>query len=395
MDIMLDNGNTVKICTVSNTLDYAKAQPRKPMKMPLPPLPNSSAPALPPRRGAPPPPPPQDQDEYDEFSFEADEEDYDEFDVENKSPPKPAFKPPAPPTEPDEYYDEFAVSESPPSGPSIYMMGDTTDEAPPPPPPPSFSGRPKLSKPPANEIEYMDPDEDENISAGSHSSTGSSGPPVPGNRKPELPSRVEKPKKAGQSIFTLDTNTLTNVKSRLKNVGFNKKPEKKNDEEKQNIFGKALKPEKNILAAKPTPPIKPPSQTSNLKNKFFTKFSSKPKDMPPVPPIPDLKIDAFQSNESHSHHSDKKLEHNNSSHHEDQIDHSTPEVEDEEVDAIYDDATSQLDDPLLVHKWYHGLIDREESNKRLKSIGSDGTFLVRQSTKENHPCTLAVLYQNH
>ncbi|XP_052770278.1 uncharacterized protein LOC128210017 [Mya arenaria] len=48
-------------------------------------------------------------------------------------------------------------------------------------------------------------------------------------------------------------------------------------------------------------------------------------------------------------------------------------------------------------QWYHGNIDRIETESRLKMIGQDGTFLVRDSTQggDKHPYTLAVLHKGY
>ncbi|XP_052770231.1 uncharacterized protein LOC128209986 [Mya arenaria] len=54
-------------------------------------------------------------------------------------------------------------------------------------------------------------------------------------------------------------------------------------------------------------------------------------------------------------------------------------------------------DLLSEIQWYHGNIDRLETESRLNMIGKDGTFLVRDSTQggDKHPYTLAVLHKGY
>ncbi|XP_076104100.1 uncharacterized protein LOC143072862 isoform X5 [Mytilus galloprovincialis] len=63
---------------------------------------------------------------------------------------------------------------------------------------------------------------------------------------------------------------------------------------------------------------------------------------------------------------------------------------------IYDDAIS-FEDPLLKERWYFGEIDRMVGNDKLKKVGTNGSFLLRKSTKggNNQPYTLMVLYNDH
>ncbi|KAL4232310.1 hypothetical protein ACF0H5_009881 [Mactra antiquata] len=74
-----------------------------------------------------------------------------------------------------------------------------------------------------------------------------------------------------------------------------------------------------------------------------------------------------------------------------------PEDSFEETDDIYDEGFSYVRDPLSDEEWYHGEIERNESTQKLKSIGQDGTFLVRKSKQggDTQPYTLVVLYLGH
>ncbi|XP_048746036.2 B-cell linker protein-like isoform X17 [Ostrea edulis] len=70
--------------------------------------------------------------------------------------------------------------------------------------------------------------------------------------------------------------------------------------------------------------------------------------------------------------------------------------EEDEDDDIYDDAISNRD-PLLGEPWYFkSLKDRKTGDKLLRKVGKDGTFLIRESTKQGNfqPYTMMVLYQN-
>ncbi|XP_061177835.1 basic proline-rich protein-like isoform X6 [Saccostrea echinata] len=75
-------------------------------------------------------------------------------------------------------------------------------------------------------------------------------------------------------------------------------------------------------------------------------------------------------------------------------DHNSSENED---DDIYDDAISNRD-PLLGEPWYFKTLkDRKTGDKLLKKVGKDGTFLIRESTKQGNfqPYTMMVLFQNN
>lgn len=70
---------------------------------------------------------------------------------------------------------------------------------------------------------------------------------------------------------------------------------------------------------------------------------------------------------------------------------------DDEDDDIYDDAISNRD-PLLGEPWYFkSLKDRKTGDRMLKKVGKDGTFLIRESTKQGNfqPYTMMVLFQNN
>ncbi|XP_052771895.1 B-cell linker protein-like isoform X2 [Mya arenaria] len=76
-----------------------------------------------------------------------------------------------------------------------------------------------------------------------------------------------------------------------------------------------------------------------------------------------------------------------------------PPAQEWEQDETYDDASSYVppQDPLSKEEWYHGNIERRETESRLNQIGQDGTFLVRKSKQggDKQPYTLVVLYQSH
>nr|XP_022342684.1 extensin-like isoform X7 [Crassostrea virginica] len=74
-----------------------------------------------------------------------------------------------------------------------------------------------------------------------------------------------------------------------------------------------------------------------------------------------------------------------------------PSEDEDDTDDIYDDAFSNRD-PLLGEPWYFkSLKDRKTGDRLLRKVGKDGTFLIRESTKQGHvqPYTMMVLYQNN
>ncbi|XP_067656619.1 B-cell linker protein-like isoform X3 [Haliotis asinina] len=74
---------------------------------------------------------------------------------------------------------------------------------------------------------------------------------------------------------------------------------------------------------------------------------------------------------------------------------SLPTYDDDEEEEIYDDAQTADPDPLSKYDWYHGKINRTDGNTRLKSVGKDGTYLVRISDKDpNQPYTMQVLFED-
>lgn len=76
---------------------------------------------------------------------------------------------------------------------------------------------------------------------------------------------------------------------------------------------------------------------------------------------------------------------------------SNNEEHDNDSDGeIYDEAFSK-NDPMLIHDWYFGEIERDKGNQLLKTKSSDGTYLVRKSTRggDNQPYTLMVMYNSH
>ncbi|XP_062583662.1 LOW QUALITY PROTEIN: B-cell linker protein-like, partial [Saccostrea cucullata] len=71
---------------------------------------------------------------------------------------------------------------------------------------------------------------------------------------------------------------------------------------------------------------------------------------------------------------------------------------DDEDDDIYDDAISVKLYSLLGEPWYFkSLKDRKTGDRKVKKVGKDGTFLIRESTKQGNfqPYTMMVLFQNN
>ncbi|KAK6186211.1 hypothetical protein SNE40_008295 [Patella caerulea] len=349
--------------------NMATAHPRKDLKMPLPPVPGSNPPALPPRRSVPPPPAspsPTPQPV-------AEEEYYDEFDVEDEHTKTPSDTAAAT-GDTDEDYDEFDVPEE---GPQVYEL----DGSPPPTPPPvpSQHRRGPLPKPPPQEEVYDVPgeDEEEDASAGSYHSTGvaSSGsddqpPPVPpiNNRrpKPNPPSRAAEKKITLPSIpgGVIDIRAISEGRNRLKKVD---KPVKA-EEPKEKI--------KPLVVLKPVLTVKPIVKKTETKTQESASIQE------------ELKAKVSNSHTKVQFETKKP---------------TTPEPEeadiseDDDSGEIYDECVS-LSDPLATYPWYMN-VDRQTSNNRIKTINKDGTFLIRNSGGDksgntSHPYTLCVLYEN-
>uniref|UniRef100_A0A2C9L939 SH2 domain-containing protein n=1 Tax=Biomphalaria glabrata TaxID=6526 RepID=A0A2C9L939_BIOGL len=58
-------------------------------------------------------------------------------------------------------------------------------------------------------------------------------------------------------------------------------------------------------------------------------------------------------------------------------------------EEIYDDAVSE---DLGCYPWFHPNINRQEGDRRVTQLNKNGSYLVRTSSKENHPYTLVVYF---
>ncbi|XP_052226836.1 uncharacterized protein LOC127841800 isoform X4 [Dreissena polymorpha] len=340
--------------------------------------PEKDSPPPPVMRGAPPPiPAPEEQETYDELEIMNDhgppppppqpqqeliqDETYDEFDVENELQQDELYdfetettqRMPSPPLIQDETY-EFVPGES----------AEPDEPAPTPPPlPPSLPSRPALSN-------YH-----------SHSQERESAPePAPAKPKTKVPEGVQ---------IGISANDILSGINRLKSAQSNPKPPPKQAEsepatessvkDRINIFKTAEKAGKPVLPVKPQNVFSRPVETNKASPPPVKKASPPPVKKAP-PPAVKKEIPPFVKE---------------------------PTIPHDDDGDIYDDASSTVTpkDPLHDKEWFHGEISRQDSEKKLKEIGQDGTFLVRKSTQAggnqsiqsggSQPYTLVVLFQNH
>ncbi|VDI42607.1 lymphocyte cytosolic protein 2 [Mytilus galloprovincialis] len=318
------------------------------------------------------------QESYDEFQGVAD----DTYEVE----------------EAQEEYQECDVGA--PVSEELYQIAD--DETPPPPAPaPPIAAAPAL--PPPRPKQKRD-----------------DAPPPPRNVEKKQPV----PKPAGMGMPAIGMGDILNIKDRLKKVQPQKEPEKKEPKQytdhnelqaKFNFFknkerealAKGAKPDitpkpvgfgfkKSIPAKddKVNSPVSPtiPAERSLPQSRKSSdslppvpppvkEIPSQHRDLPPPPSNATPGLPPPRGKDGYTKVSVTEAEENNN------------EDDDQE---IYDDAIS-FEDPLLKERWYFGEIDRMVGNDKLKKVGTNGSFLLRKSTKggNNQPYTLMVLYNDH
>ncbi|XP_076104102.1 uncharacterized protein LOC143072862 isoform X6 [Mytilus galloprovincialis] len=256
-------------------------------------------------------------------------------------------------------------------------------------------------------------------------------PPRPKQKRddaPPPPRNVEKkqpvPKPTGMGMPAIGMGDILNIKDRLKKVQPQKEPEKKEPKQytdhnelqaKFNFFknkerealAKGAKPDitpkpvgfgfkKSIPAKddKVNSPVSPtiPAERSLPQSRKSSdslppvpppvkEIPSQHRDLPPPPSNATPGLPPPRGKDGYTKVSVTEAEENNN------------EDDDQE---IYDDAIS-FEDPLLKERWYFGEIDRMVGNDKLKKVGTNGSFLLRKSTKggNNQPYTLMVLYNDH
>ncbi|XP_052771899.1 B-cell linker protein-like isoform X6 [Mya arenaria] len=357
-----------------------------------PPLPSRPAPHRP-DRGAPQQPPPPTHDSSDS------EEAYEEPDS-SAAPPPPVVRhmppPPRGPVEEETYdaceieqqedefeqeeYAECELKEEPEAqGDSLYEMGDVEDEV------EEESEEEEEDLPPPPQEELIQEDTYEFVPGEAMTAEPTHPvPPVP----PSLPSRpapsrpmhrdaspepvperpaANKTKKVsgdGAVMLGISQNELANKLNRLKKISTseNSEPPPKQEVQKQETAPVGSSFQQRMALFKTAEKV-------GLRN--FNKPMEKP-----VTPVVERKITPAPAPPP-----------------------PQPPAQEWEQDETYDDASSYVppQDPLSKEEWYHGNIERRETESRLNQIGQDGTFLVRKSKQggDKQPYTLVVLYQSH
>ncbi|XP_052771412.1 B-cell linker protein-like isoform X3 [Mya arenaria] len=337
---------------------------------------SSAAPPPPVVRHMPPPPRgPVEEETYDACEIEQQEDEFEQ-----------------------EEYAECELKEEPEAqGDSLYEMGDVEDEV------EEESEEEEEDLPPPPQEELIQEDTYEFVPGEAMTAEPTHPvPPVP----PSLPSRpapsrpmhrdaspepvperpaANKTKKVsgdGAVMLGISQNELANKLNRLKKISTseNSEPPPKQEVQKQEtapvgssfqqrmaLFKTAEKGKpsagKPLLPVKPTIVTSPPQHAVKPMEKPVTPVVERKITPAPAPPPPQ------------------------------------PPAQEWEQDDVYDDASSYVppQDPLSKEEWYHGNIERRETESRLNQIGQDGTFLVRKSKQggDKQPYTLVVLYQSH
>ncbi|XP_046580275.1 histone-lysine N-methyltransferase 2D-like isoform X2 [Haliotis rubra] len=411
--------------------------------------PPSSSPPLPPppsRSARPLPVPQESQDLYDEFDLEAapeispynpskheeQGEIYDEFEEvgtdEVYADPDEDNPPPPPPSN----FPKKPGNKAPPLPP----MGNRRGSQPLPPPPRATKHEDlPLPAPPIEDDIYDGPDDDDQ-NLYQEEDDGVPPPPPPPNanrakviKPPPRKAHDEKKEKkvAANSPFVpqIGLSALQGAIGKLRKVSDdrtvddkNKKNEKNQDEkskDKTSMFSDGSRSEDSNNNKSPVPVLKPlkpkpeipklpemkkeekSSSVSNITNRFggvkslVSDMNSRP-DLPSKPKPPAKTKDKEESGVKTVIL--PKLPPS--------IPTVTPTVEvvslptyEDDDEEIYDDAQTADLDPLSKYAWYHGKINRTDGNARLKSVGMDGTYLVRKSDKDpNQPYTMQVLFED-
>lgn len=340
------------------------------------------------RHHQPPPPPPSDveQETYDDLEDVQPEpvdepvETYDDFDVK----PVPQQQQQQQQEFEEDLYEEEPASQDYPTSEQydeedgqLYEFMPENDE--PPPPPPVTHARPHIPLPP-------EPNSAPNLPARPPPSRTEREPGQdavpdlpPGRPSPSQPSaklsNIKKISGDGPLMLGISQEAIGLKRANLKKVVSEdlKEPDPVPKEPASNIedansvkarinmFKQAEKGVKPSVANKPLLPVKP-QMTSKPEVKSPPAFVKLPPQPQPVKQTPPPPPQAY-----------------------------------EESDDIYDEGFSYVPDPLSKEEWYHGEIERAETNSRLQSVGQDGTFLVRKSKQggDTQPYTLVVLYLGH
>ncbi|XP_046580276.1 formin-like protein 3 isoform X3 [Haliotis rubra] len=375
--------------------------------------PPSSSPPLPPppsRSARPLPVPQESQDLYDEFDLEAapeispynpskheeQGEIYDEFEEvgtdEVYADPDEDNPPPPPPSN----FPKKPGNKAPPLPP----MGNRRGSQPLPPPPRATKHEDlPLPAPPIEDDIYDGPDDDDQ-NLYQEEDDGVPPPPPPPNanrakviKPPPRKAHDEKKEKkvAANSPFVpqIGLSALQGAIGKLRKVSDDRTVDDKNKKNEKNQDEKSK--DKTSMFSDLKSKLKPTKGMSNkdekVKEEKVKEETVEPKNDsgPPLPPRPPEPVTPEAKEPLPP-----------------SIPTVTPTVEvvslptyEDDDEEIYDDAQTADLDPLSKYAWYHGKINRTDGNARLKSVGMDGTYLVRKSDKDpNQPYTMQVLFED-
>ncbi|XP_067656622.1 B-cell linker protein-like isoform X6 [Haliotis asinina] len=378
----------------------------------FPPPPSSPPLPPPPSRSTRPLPVPQDSQEL-----------YDEFDLDVA----PEISPynPSKHEEPGEIYDEFEEVQT------DEVYADPDEDNPPPPPPTNFPKKvgnkapplppmgnrrgsqplpppPRATKhedtpppiPPVDDDIYDGPDEDDQDFYQEEDVGTPPPPPPPNGHRPKVikppPRKAHEEKKEKKSAASsplvpqIGLSAIQGALGKLRKVPDDKTVDDKNKKNEKNQDEKS-KDKTNIFSDLKSK-LKPTKGTSNkdekVKEEKVKEETVEPQNDsgPPLPPRPPEPVtpEAKESLPPSKPTVTSTVEVV-----------SLPTYDDDEEEEIYDDAQTADPDPLSKYDWYHGKINRTDGNTRLKSVGKDGTYLVRISDKDpNQPYTMQVLFED-
>ncbi|XP_021356854.1 formin-like protein 14 isoform X4 [Mizuhopecten yessoensis] len=360
-----------------------------------------------------------EQEEYTEFDVGAEveeeesQETYDEFEIQAVEEQETYEISDDVHMEPDEVYQEMDGPEPPPPPPSrpIPPPPKNPSPTPPPPPPPPQSKRVPLEKkagPPKPQVQKQKPgglDLSEVLKKRSNLRKVESTEerPISTNDVKEyatgedMRSKLEMFRQKEEAAGLVSPTRTSTAPKIVKTPSTESPPVPKSPG-----FRGALPPtpvDKPPLPSKPADlPLPPPPQPKSSYGRDSQELPPPPKmeDIQPAPPPKTkdsyTKVDPTTKSSGNTGQNAPLVPNGNQN--------DWPDDYDDDDDGdIYDDVAAALADPLGAFSWYHGELEREEGNKKLKKIGKDGCFLMRKCSNkkkaETQPYTLMVYYSGY
>ncbi|XP_021356846.1 pollen-specific leucine-rich repeat extensin-like protein 1 isoform X3 [Mizuhopecten yessoensis] len=383
-----------------------------------------------------------EQEEYTEFDVGAEveeeesQETYDEFEIQAVEEQETYEISDDVHMEPDEVYQEMDGPEPPPPPPSrpIPPPPKNPSPTPPPPPPPPQSKRVPLEKkagPPKPQVQKQKPgglDLSEVLKKRSNLRKVESTEerPISTNDVKEyatgedMRSKLEMFRQKEEADDDSSSNTdqmsvPSNIRDRVKMLQGNSPPFSHPRKAPPSLPQKALP--FNHQSHPPPPPRPGPTPPKTDRLAIHNRFGHSPErhnkshiksdsqELPPPPKMEDIqpapppktkdsytKVDPTTKSSGNTGQNAPLVPNGNQN--------DWPDDYDDDDDGdIYDDVAAALADPLGAFSWYHGELEREEGNKKLKKIGKDGCFLMRKCSNkkkaETQPYTLMVYYSGY